>query len=444
MKKIFLLLWLAGVQLNSFSQKGSVLPASASDKNKKTKIVVRQEVLDYGGLSPEIKWTGAADKEGFASGEGELLIKGKVAGRSFMLFYKGALLKGKKEGQGSLLVLVDLLGYNSPEKFGNYYYEYKGSFKNDEMNGYGELGSSLPDILSEQYSTYSLHKAIWKPVAYFYEYKGTFKNNQVADAENGTGLTNRIAYVGAGATYTGPVKNGMPNGMGTASESDMLYLSQSFNGQKRKSLTGNFFNGRLNGKGKQTGRYFEYEGDFVNNIRQGKGKLTFYAWEQDDEAAKKARYPVYNLFMSSVMEGDFSAGEANGFFTIYYQHSATYKYTGPVKNGELEGTGEMEYLNGAKFRGNFRSGKTEGAGTVFFTNGDRFVGEYSNNLPVRGTLYYTDGSKYEGGMAIREEKDAVTGKPVNTYIRQGSGTMTDKDGRRYNVVCENGNCREGG
>jgi hypothetical protein len=419
------------------SQTGKYFIA-VGEKCKTAKVFIDGRILDYCGNDITVSWTGGCS-ETFADGSGKLTVISKVPNRVFTLEYEGVLKKGKKQGNGTLQFFQSYPAFNPA-------YSYRGSFKNDEFDGYGEFSSHVAyppaqgDIENgtDISVTYRLDKAAWRTDLFFYEYKGYFANGKIADSEKGSGKTKRLKWLADEVEYTGSVKNGRPNGPGKAVEATIVSLP---NAQSYLSVSGNFANGMVNGYGKETGRYFEYEGEFVNSTRQGKGKMTIYGFNswfdaQKDKTLKEGRYISY------ILDGNFTNGYADGFFTIYYQNSAAYKYTGPIKNGALEGTGEIEYLDGSKLRGSFRNGQMEGDGAVIFANGAKFTGIYANGKPVKGTYYFGDGSKYEGEMAVREEKDKITGKPTNTYVRQGSGVMTDKDGRRYNVSCNNGDCTE--
>lgn len=412
----------------AFSQTSKYFAASGA-KCKSSKVFIDYRIQQYCGTEFTVDWSGNC-KDGFADGNGTLTIILKKANYSFNMIYEGILVKGKKEGRG---VLKLYLYYPGMAPF----YYYNGSFKNDEFDGYGEFRSDYPYPIDPadfgkgiSMESMNLDLPIWRSDLFFYEFKGNFVAGKIGDTENATGKTKKMSWVGKLTEYTGIVKNGKPNGRGTATDASIMALMM---GQRRSSASGNFVNGRLEGYGREVMSWSEYEGEFVNGLWEGKGKLTFY---EDSYNSKN----IGNI--SSVMEANFKQGLADGFCTIYYQNTAAYRYTGPIKDGNLEGTGEIEFLDGSKLRGNFRNGKMEGEGAITFANGDKFSGMYADGKPVKGTLYYYSGSKYVGAMSVREEKDKITGKPVQVYIRQGKGTMTDKDGRTYTVNCENNTCTE--
>lgn len=416
-----------------FAQTGKYFTATGTTC-KNAKVFVDQRVIDYSSSAITLEWTGGC-KETFADGKGMLTVISKVPNRSFTLVYEGVLKKGKKEGDGVLdFYLINPVFEPA--------YKYTGHFKNDEFDGYGEFSSRVryPASLKAKENgagiieTYRLDHPAWRTDLYFSEYRGNFLNGKIADTENGNGKTRRMG-IAEEMSYTGAVKNGVPNGKGKAAEANIVALT---NGQSYYSISGNFVNGFLDGYGKEVSRMSQYEGEFARGIHQGKGKLTTYGFNTgldviQDKTLEEGKY-VY-----SILDGNFDFGFAEGLATIYYQNSAAHKYTGPVKLGIPMGTGELEYVDGGKYTGNFSLGQMEGKGSMLFPDGTRFSGEFINDKPVSGTYYYTDGEKYEGGMSTREERDKDN-KKVQVFIRQGKGTITFKDGTKKEVTCLNNNC----
>lgn len=448
MKILLLCYFMLSFFVFSFAQTGKYFTVSEG-KCKNAKVFVDHRIQQFADNGIRITWDGNC-VNGFASGNGTLFIycETKSDGK-YGVLYEGNLVAGKKSGQGWLVGYDPLVGaaINEQKPFMPLIsrYEYRGNFKNDEFDGYGEFITKypypLPSSPTENDQKLSkrlrLYMPFWRTDIYFSEYKGDFTNGKIADTQNGKGKTKRMGRIGDMVEYTGPVKNGKPHGKGFAVELDITGFPPILpNEKKRVSYNGDFVYGELEGNGKETNGYSEYEGEFRNNIWNGKGKLTVYEWAPEKPGSYK-----YSKKLSVVLDGNFKEGFANGFCTIYYQNSAAYKYTGPMKDGEMEGTGEIEYLDGSKFRGNFRNGKREGMGAVQFADGDKFSGEYMNDKPVSGTMYYYDGAKYEGGFTSVEEVDR-SGKKINMYKRHGSGKMTEKDGRIYNVSCNYDNCTE--
>ncbi len=436
MKKIFIYCCLLLFVTKTNAQTGKYFTFSNA-KCKAVKVFIDYRIQEYCGTSFTTSWTGAC-KDGYAEGSGVLTINSKLTNRAFTLTYEGALKKGKKEGTGFLNMFIFYPSF-SP------YYYYNGSFKNDEFDGYGEFKADYPYPVEPKdvgkgvsLESLGLDLAIWRSDLFFYEYKGTFSNGKIADTENGVGKTKWMRNVADAVNYKGAIKNGRPNGKGIANEETIILP----NYQAYLSKSGSFVNGIINGQGKEVGRYFDYEGEFVNGSREGKGKMTHYKFVGFIEASQNKELKE-GKYISSIIEGSFKNGSANGFCTIYFQNTSAYKYTGPMMAGQMHGTGEIEFLNGSKLRGNFIDGEAEGRGVYLFNDGTKFEGTFNKSKAIAGKMTYKDGSFYEGPVSSREEKDKFTGEKITVIIRQGSGTLTDKEGRKVNVTCDNDICNEG-
>ncbi len=128
-------------------------------------------------------------------------------------------------------------------------------------------------------------------------------------------------------TWSGQCVNGFANGKGTV----QWYQ----NGKKTDVFVGNFYNGKMHGKGKvvyANGGF--YEGDYFNGNLHGKGKMT---WE-------------------------------NGI-----------TYQGDWKNGKTHGKGKLILPNGDIFEGNFINNKINGKGKYIWANGSTYIGGYKND-----------------------------------------------------------------
>lgn len=401
--------------------------------SKNVKIYIDKDLQSYGGLFPHIlTWTGGYDKNYFANGQGKLVLgfAQKENGARLMVTYDGTMVGGKKQGKGVYRVYLSTDTSFFESMFPNY--SYTGSFLQDEFHGYGNFHAQY---IETEFVDYKLEHRIWRKDLFFYKCSGQFAKGKFVETNNKfEGKTHKMTWLGGSVLYKGAIVNGRPNGPGLAAEipATILTVDNLYNSEE-----GNFINGRLNGYGKQTGRHYRYEGNFVNGIREGKGKLTVHRAPFGVAEMNKD-----GLIVSYIVECDFKNGQAEDFTSIYFQNSVAYKYTGPLKNGLLEGTGEIEYLDGTRFRGQFKAGMREGEGTMTFSNGGRFSGVYQKDKPVKGIYYYSDGTIYEGDIITTEETDYIKGKKTINYKRHGSGTITEKGGRKYKVNCNNDTCTE--
>ncbi len=93
-------------------------------------------------------------------------------------------------------------------------------------------------------------------------------------------------------------------------------------------------------------------------------------------------------------------------------------YTGSFKNGLRDGSGRMEYTDGAVYDGNWKNGSWNGYGEWLGADGSSHIGTWEEGLAHgQGKHIYADGGCYEG--------DFVLGK------REGRGKYTYPDGAVY-------------
>src|SRR5688572_16790682 len=129
----------------TYAQTGKYFTASGT-QCRGSKVFIDHRIQQYGGSEFSIQWTGGC-KNGFADGNGKLVIKGeKTPNRTFTLVYEGNLVNGKKEGIGLQFLFAYHYQLNPDNNLPwvDPYYHYKGSFKNDEFHGYGEFRASYP------------------------------------------------------------------------------------------------------------------------------------------------------------------------------------------------------------------------------------------------------------------------------------------------------------
>ena len=225
-----------------------------------------------------------------------------------------------------------------------------------------------------------------------------------------TYVTNRSFTTSGGSTYsyTGEVRNGQPNGKGTAA-----YV----NGAK-------------------------YEGEFKDGVSSGAGTYTFASgskYEGEWKDGKMSGAGTYTWTNGNKYVGEWKDDKRNGTGTMTYAANGD-KYEGEWKDDERNGTGTYTFASGSKYEGEWKDGKMSGAGTYTWTNGNKYVGEYENNeRNGTGTITYASGDKYEGEW--KDDKKYGTG----TYIwvdgdkyegefdekMNGTGTYTWANGNKY-------------
>ena len=191
-----------------------------------------------------------------------------------------------------------------------------------------------------------------------------------------------------------------------------LYLSETPDGNgKMKYKNGDIFDGKFNlgyrnGNGKmeyQNGDIFD--GNWYLDNRSGNGNLK-----------KKNGDIIIGEWIDDELE--------NG--TIIYKNGN--KYEGKLSSSELpNGDGKMEYQNGDIFYGEWIFGERNGEGTYIKNKQYTVKGKWIKNKFEIGTIYYNNDEKYIGG--IIEIKIENNSGIFYEYIKQGRGTLFDKDGK---------------
>lgn len=137
------------------------------------------------------------------------------------------------------------------------------------------------------------------------------------------------------------------------------------------------------------------------------------------------------------------------------------KYYGQLKDGLLEGPGELVGADGSNFKGsfqrgllqgqgemwdadfrysgNFERGMFNGHGTLEYTLGGSYEGQFRNNrMHGKGKLEYRDGSSFEGDFAENRMLRGIFKDGFGTYegeflddLYHGKGVYISADGTRY-------------
>ncbi len=209
----------------------------------------------------------------------------------------------------------------------------------------------------------------------------------------------------------------------SARESCEIYLD----GQLLGYYTGQFKDGSANGRGVFTSlEGIKYTGDFVNGINYAtweKGTIqwpdgTVYTGEmkwcvphgtgikifldgrqyKGDFVEGKMEGQGYMLFADKrAYVGEFTNDEATGIGSIVWPDEAGISYQGEVKNGIIEGRGQLKTSNGDVYTGEFKNNWADGKGTMLFADGSKYTGQFKEGLiHGYGKMIYPNGIVLEG------------------------------------------------
>ena len=126
--------------------------------------------------------------------------------------------------------------------------------------------------------------------------------------------------------------------------------------------------------------------------------------------------------------GDWVDSAQDGYGQEYWSDNSTYK--GDFKRGYKWGHGDFVWKKeGQRYIGQFKEGEIEGFGTFEWINGDKYEGRWTANLmDGKGKFTWADGTVYEG--------EYVAGK------KEGFGSLTNAQGFVWEGYWKNG-MREG-
>ena len=97
-------------------------------------------------------------------------------------------------------------------------------------------------------------------------------------------------------------------------------------------------------------------------------------------------------------------------------------YTGTLKNGVPEGTGELKYPNGNRYSGEFRAGKFEGTGEFHWSDGQRFEGSYENGVRKKGRFVRAPDQVFAGEF---DQYGQLHGQVVYTHANVAKQLVYD-------------------
>jgi hypothetical protein len=143
--------------------------------------------------------------------------------------------------------------------------------------------------------------------------------------------------------------------------------------------SGEFKNGKPEGKGEMKYDDYTYSGQFKNGLEDGTGKII-----KKDGTKENVQYAAGVKIISHLVKVE----------------EKDYKPVGQdvncISGNCITGYGTYQFSSGNKYTGNFKEYKREGQGTFYFANGEKFEGIFHNNLQTSGTYYYSIGATYTG------------------------------------------------
>ena len=312
--------------------------------------------------------------------------------------------------------------------------KYRGSFKDDNFNGYGVYTFIKGMIV----------RGDWKDALclecdtlYFSKDNNVNSGCISGDCDNGYG----IYLFPSGAKYEGQWKNSFENGKGIWYEINGDRYEGEFKDRLREGFGIYFY---VNGD--------TYQGQFENGNYHGEGIFT----DKEKNMTMRAVWDEHVLikFIEIIQNGEnidpniFNEYLNKNFFfgkgTKHYDSSSALKtYTGDFIRGVRNGKGVAVYNNGDTYNGEWKDGAMRGYGTYIWPNGVTYVGEWKNNLLNGIGVFTIPGVRIDSGYF---ENDKLSGEAVITYFEGGGykgKVKEDKKNGDGTLIYSNGDSQSG-
>ncbi len=165
--------------------------------------------------------------------------------------------------------------------------------------------------------------------------------------------------------------------------------------------TGEFKNGKPEGKGSMKYDDYTYTGHFSNGLEDGEGIIT-----NKNGLSEKVTYEAGKKIVSALIKVP-----EKDYKPLVVQN------VNCLSGDCITGYGTYQFPSGNKYTGNFKQYKREGQGTIYFANGDKYEGFFHDNEKTSGTYYFSTGAKYSGnydsnGVEYNGTITSVTGMAI--------------------------------
>ena len=145
--------------------------------------------------------------------------------------------------------------------------------------------------------------------------------------------------------------------------------------------TGEFKNGKPNGKGSMKYDDYTYKGEFLNGLEDGVGVITNKNGTVENVSYKNGiKQEGYHL--EKIAAADYKP--------------LVVQDVNCISGDCINGYGTYVWASGNKYIGNWKNYKREGAGNSSSPAGDKFIGTWHNNEKVEGSYTFPNGAVYVG------------------------------------------------
>lgn len=170
--------------------------------------------------------------------------------------------------------------------------------------------------------------------------------------------------------------------------------------------TGQFKNGKPEGKGIMKYDDYSFDGNFSNGLEDGKGVIIY----------KNGKREVVYYSSGQRLKADEKIAAAD-WTPLEGQHDEC------VSGNCITGFGTMQFPSGNKYIGSFVNRKRQGRGIFYFANGDKFEGTFSSDLREEGTYLFSNGYIFKGRFLNEEFYNGTFSSPSGSNVSMTNGKV---------------------
>jgi len=170
--------------------------------------------------------------------------------------------------------------------------------------------------------------------------------------------------------------------------------------------TGQFKNGKPEGKGVMKYDDYTYEGNFKNGVENGNGIITY-----KDGRKENANY------IDGVKQETFAKVDTANWQTLHGQDDEC------ITGNCLTGFGTVLFPSGNKYVGYFVNKKRQGNGVFYFANGDKYEGSFEKDLRNEGVYTFNNGYTYTGTFKNEDFYNGIFAAPDGRTVSMKNGVV---------------------
>jgi len=185
--------------------------------------------------------------------------------------------------------------------------------------------------------------------------------------------------------------------------------------------TGQFKDGKPEGKGIMKYDDYTYDGSFKNGLEDGKGMIIYRNGAKENVFYNKGTKVKPD---EKILAADWKGLEGQSDECI--------------KGNCITGFGTVQFPSGNKYVGNFVNRKKHGSGIFYFSNGDQFEGTFKDDLKDNGTYIFSNGYSYTGKFLNDNFYNGIFNAPSGSSVTMSNGKVVPPLAAKIEAAENNG------